>query len=148
MVNSKIVQKLKRAHQNVISAWWVFLIMLIYTVFAILFLGTSCVVSSATGLPCPGCGLTRSFEALLSGDIQASIHYHALLIPTMITFITYGILWLFDKHRIKFIDYLLVVFLFIYIGYFIFRFITMFPNESPLTINYKAIAPRILALFW
>jgi hypothetical protein len=31
-----------------------------------------------TGLPCPGCGMTRSVVALLHGDLAASVFYHPL----------------------------------------------------------------------
>lgn len=30
------------------------------------------------GIECPGCGLTRSFIALASGDVAASFHFHRL----------------------------------------------------------------------
>ncbi len=30
-----------------------------------------------TGIPCPGCGITRSFIALVQGDFNASFQYHA-----------------------------------------------------------------------
>jgi len=30
-----------------------------------------------TGVPCPGCGLTRACSALLRGDVQTAIKFHA-----------------------------------------------------------------------
>jgi hypothetical protein len=35
-----------------------------------------CVFYHVTGLPCPGCGLTRSCIALLHGDAVQSLRYH------------------------------------------------------------------------
>lgn len=43
-----------------------------------------CVLRRATGLPCPGCGLTRSFCALAKGDFVKAGHFHALG-PAMFT---------------------------------------------------------------
>lgn len=36
-----------------------------------------CPFLSLTGLPCPGCGLTRSCLCLLHGDLPGSLGYHA-----------------------------------------------------------------------
>lgn len=36
-----------------------------------------CPVLHATGIPCPGCGLTRATLFLLRGDFRASLTYHA-----------------------------------------------------------------------
>jgi hypothetical protein len=37
-----------------------------------------CPFKVATGLPCPGCGLTRSSVALLHGDLGTSLYFHPL----------------------------------------------------------------------
>jgi hypothetical protein len=37
-----------------------------------------CPFKMMTGLPCPGCGMTRSVVTLLHGDIGASLYYHPL----------------------------------------------------------------------
>ncbi|MEZ5387998.1 MAG: DUF2752 domain-containing protein [Prosthecobacter sp.] len=35
-----------------------------------------CTFAAVTGLPCPGCGLTRAGRALLLGDWQTALHFH------------------------------------------------------------------------
>ncbi len=37
-----------------------------------------CALRNSTGLPCPGCGLTRSWVALAAGDPARSLHQHRL----------------------------------------------------------------------
>jgi hypothetical protein len=37
-----------------------------------------CTFKNATGIPCPGCGLTRSLVASVHGNWDASIAYHRL----------------------------------------------------------------------
>ncbi|MCS6885781.1 MAG: DUF2752 domain-containing protein [Acidobacteriota bacterium] len=39
---------------------------------------TLCGFKNLTGLPCPGCGLTRSFCAIGKGDIYKAMHFNAL----------------------------------------------------------------------
>lgn len=38
-----------------------------------------CPLHAATGLNCPGCGLTRGFHALFHGDLSSALHFNALL---------------------------------------------------------------------
>jgi hypothetical protein len=39
----------------------------------------SCPNRAMTGIPCPGCGLTRASLALLSGDLAGALHWHPLV---------------------------------------------------------------------
>ncbi|HVQ38049.1 MAG TPA: DUF2752 domain-containing protein [Pyrinomonadaceae bacterium] len=39
--------------------------------------GWECAFFRLTGVPCPGCGLTRACLLLLKGEVQASIKFHA-----------------------------------------------------------------------
>ena len=37
-----------------------------------------CLYKRFFGIPCPGCGLTRAFQSLLSGDLRKAFYYHPL----------------------------------------------------------------------
>jgi hypothetical protein len=39
--------------------------------------GWECAFFRLTGVPCPGCGLTRACLLLLKGEVQASMKFHA-----------------------------------------------------------------------
>jgi hypothetical protein len=54
--------------------------------FALHLPGWECAFFRVTGLPCPGCGLTRACLLLLKGEVQASIKFHAFA-PIFILFI-------------------------------------------------------------
>ena len=68
---------------------------LLYPLFEILgLLSMECPFRSITGLPCPGCGYTRSVESLLAGDLSASFFHNPgwiILIFFMVTMISIGI---------------------------------------------------------
>lgn len=40
--------------------------------------GVGCIARTMTGIPCPGCGMTRAYLALLRGDAMAAAAYHPL----------------------------------------------------------------------
>lgn len=54
-----------------------------------------CLFRYLTGLPCPGCGLTRAFSSLLHGRVQAAFAYHPfafLLLPLFAIMAAYNFL--------------------------------------------------------
>jgi len=53
--------------------------------------GWQCPIFQATGIPCPGCGLSRAIIILLSGDWQRALQLHifapVVLLVTLVSFI-------------------------------------------------------------
>jgi Protein of unknown function (DUF2752) len=39
--------------------------------------GWACPIFHITGIPCPGCGMSRAIMLLLRGDLRGSLRYHA-----------------------------------------------------------------------
>ena len=79
---------------------------------------------------CPGCGCTRSLEALLKMDILSSLYYNPMVIITFIVAILFGATYLLEAKKIKHVDSdsfvvarkrLLYSTLIIWAGYFIAR---------------------------
>ncbi len=59
--------------------------MVVILMAAFIFLvGYHCPFKAIFHIPCPGCGMTRAFLSLLSGNLQASWVWHPMLIPTLI----------------------------------------------------------------
>ncbi len=57
-----------------------------------------CVYKMLLKIDCPGCGLQRSFVALLRGDVAASFHYHPATIP-LILLLLFGMAHIIFKFR-------------------------------------------------
>ncbi len=53
---------------------------------------TICPLALATGMACPGCGMTRAAGHLLRGDFAAAIVYHPL-VPAIALLATVGWVW-------------------------------------------------------
>jgi hypothetical protein len=43
-----------------------------------------CILRATTGVPCPGCGLSRSMVAAMHGDLGRSFFYHRLGLLTLV----------------------------------------------------------------
>jgi hypothetical protein len=50
-----------------------------------------CPFRALTGLPCPGCGMTRAFCALGHGDLLRAIHFNAL---SPLLYLSFIVIWL------------------------------------------------------
>lgn len=51
-----------------------------------------CPVHAATGLDCPGCGMTRAVQALARGDVGAAIGHNAVLMLVLVPLLV--VVWL------------------------------------------------------
>ena len=140
--------KIKRAYHRAVAAWWVLLIIIGYSVLAWRFLGTSCLLASTVGIPCPGCGGTRAFFALLEGDAAASFRLHPMFIPFSVFIIIYAIVWLLNELIPRRMEIVLIALTIAAITLYAVRMIIMFPRVPPMLFNRQAILPRIVRLFW
>ncbi|MDR3278233.1 MAG: DUF2752 domain-containing protein [Oscillospiraceae bacterium] len=139
-------KKLKKTLRAARSAWWVFLIIAAYTVFARYFLGSGCLIASSTGLPCPGCGETRALIALLHGDLAGSIRFHPLLIPSMAVLAVYFVSWLTREKTPRYARAMLLGLTLALIVTYAARMVLMFPSHVPMVINHRGVLPRIVEL--
>ena len=50
-----------------------------------------CPFKLLTGVPCPGCGMTRAYLHLFEGDIQGAFYFHPLfwLIPLLVLLVIF-----------------------------------------------------------
>ena len=52
-----------------------------------------CIFRRATGIPCPGCGMTRAFAAMARGEWRAAIEFHPLAPILGIEFLALWLAW-------------------------------------------------------
>ena len=92
----------------------------------------SCEFKSTFGLPCPTCGITRSFAAIVSGDLSQAFTYNfmgPLLVLVLITYVFQNIFELIIDHRIfirnnkRFSTNLIILFFLLWFVYWIIRLV-------------------------
>ncbi|MGM9971998.1 MAG: DUF2752 domain-containing protein [Anaeroplasmataceae bacterium] len=110
------------------KSWIPLVILLVYIITTHLLFETSCPIKLITGLPCPGCGMTRAFISLLKLDIIKAFNYHALFI--IVPFIIF--IFIFQERPIinKLFNSKILwsVVIALFIGYFIYRIIYVRPD--------------------
>lgn len=114
-------------------------VFLIYQNFSVNF----CPIYTIVGVPCPSCGMTRSWIELLSGNYLEAWHLHPLffLFPLVVALIL-----LYEKkngEKRKWVKYTLILSLTLLIGVWLLRMITMFPHEEPMTWNERAVLRQL-----
>ena len=83
---------MKRTKYNLI----ILIVISIYLIF-VKFTGIRiCLIYNLIHIPCPACGLTRAYMALLQGDFISSLKYNILAVPIAIFFVLFFIFSLKD----------------------------------------------------
>ena len=105
--------------------------------------GIHCPFQAVFGIPCPGCNMTTSLFYLLHGNIEASLFYHALLIPTMIFAIL--VLWRHLKKDVKGRNCLVWIWVGCMFVYYLYRMIFIFP-DVPMVFDETSVLAHILSM--
>jgi len=101
----------------------------------------TCPLRVTTGVPCPGCGLTRAVMALATGDLAEALHWHPLvfLLAPILVF-TIGRAMLIgagflrpDAWKVRMPSWGLALFAIVLIGVWLARFAGYFggPSDPP-----------------
>ena len=104
-----------------------------------------CPFKALTGLPCPGCGMTRAFLHLIEGDVAGAFHFHPLfwLVPLLFIVVIFRhksfVSKIYDSRKFWLGGIILVLGVYAIRGYF------YFPDHAPLDFEADALIPRLIA---
>ncbi len=70
--------------------------LIVFGIFVVFAFDVNCIFKSVFGIPCPGCGLTRGFRALFSGDFIKTESYNILTIPIFLFLLFILVLMIID----------------------------------------------------
>lgn len=102
---------------------------------------SKCPLYYVCGIPCPTCGMTRAYAALLHGDLLGAFKMHPLwwTVP-----LTAGVVIFRRKRfgRAFWSGFTLLIALFI--GTYIVRMILMFPHTAPMNFNANCLILSVL----
>ena len=99
-----------------------------------------CYTRAFTGVPCPGCGMTRAWKSVFHFDFKSAFFYHPMFfLPALIAVL------LFFQHRThkKVPKWVWSILLFLFLLVYGIRMYLYFPTKEPLTFDSYAVLPRM-----
>ena len=118
--------------------------------FCIYLLVTKCVFGYVcpsmiiTGLPCPGCGLTRAGVYFFTGRFSQSLEVHPLFIPVFLLALCAAICKLFFPDKLKRFYIPAVILAFCLFAVYLVRMKYLFPHYPPMTPNKDFVLRKII----
>lgn len=105
-----------------------------------------CQLKELTGMPCPGCGMTRAVLCLLSLDFSGAFAWHPLVFyPPLVAFL----LWLqFGRAKsVRMPGWLWGLLLSVFLLVYALRMALYFPHTPPMDYDAGAFLPRLFLRF-
>lgn len=113
-------------------------------VLAWILVSPGCILREITGLPCPGCGMTRALLLLLHGDLMGAWQMHPLFWVPPLLFSVALVLTIFAPNKLaKWIRPCGFAIVTLFIVVYLVRMFLFFPNQEPLTYLEESIFGRI-----
>lgn len=131
----------KRNSPVLILLFLLALALLTWTLYHITGINTGCYTKAFTGLPCPGCGMTRAWLSAFRLDFKSAFFYHPLFLFPAIVII---LLFLEMTRHVKIPGWIYIFLLVILLGVYVIRMFLYFPHTEPMTFDPDAYLPRLI----
>ncbi len=121
------------------------LFIILYLLVAKFLFKAVCPMVLITGLPCPGCGMTRAGMSMLRFDFKQAFYYN----PCCFMWAAYFMYMFIQRYvlgnKIKYRDALGIIVGLVTLGVYVYRMATCFPSEAPLTFTYDNMLQHIFS---
>lgn len=97
-----------------------------------LLFGQACPMVLFTGIPCPGCGITRSITLLVFGYFKEAIEMYPMVLPIGIWVALFGLNRYYIKKGMHILKICGILILLSSIGVYIYRMINWYPDRVPM----------------
>ncbi|MCH5249496.1 MAG: DUF2752 domain-containing protein [Lachnospiraceae bacterium] len=127
--------------------WPAALVLLVYTAAVNLIFHNFCPMVIVSGLPCPGCGLTRSIVYLITGRLSQSLYINPMGIPIACILIYFFWNRYIIGRKAKGMTVLITCVTILLLVIYIYRMFMLFPNRVPYVYTENNILSRYFPFY-
>lgn len=138
----KIRKIVNRIAKDIKEFRWAFLAILVYYLFVHTVFDAFCPMLILTGIPCAGCGLTRSVLFLLSGQIGRALNINPSILPVLFFLLYCGYFRYVKGGKVKGFGIALGILVVCMLAIYGYRMYLHFPNRAPYVYMDNNIAAR------
>lgn len=111
--------------------------------------GTKCVIKNVSGIPCPSCGMTRSYLHVLHGEFPEAFYDHPLFFTVPIILVIAYMLSInqHNQQTTKVLTVIMFIIITMFIVLYVYRMILYFPHTDPLKFYDRGLIPTIIRRF-
>ena len=115
-------------------------LILILVILTIIIIDYNCPIYNIIGIPCPGCGITRAFKALLQLDFNEVLIHNASIYLYVIASVAFIL-------KFKYCKKIIIMCISLIIVYYLFRMFLYFPHTYPMQIRDSSIIAYLITFF-
>ncbi len=143
----KIKEVGKRIAADLYQYKWVILALFLYDLAATHFWGAFCPMVIVTGLPCPGCGMTRAAFLALTGNWALATRYN----PAVWMWLALGIYFAWNRYgkgrKAAGLMYLMGGAALVMLAIYFYRMAVCFPGEAPMVFREENLLGKIVPFY-
>lgn len=119
---------------------------IVYIVVSCSILGAVCPLRITTGLPCPGCGMTRAIQCLLKFRFKEAFLMHPFCYILLAVIVYYIVGYYILGRTLKKFKFIIIGIVICALMFYVYRIIRYYPNMEPMVSHYnESILGKIFA---
>lgn len=136
-----------QVNTDVLQARWAIIFIIAYFAFLRKFFYSTCPVVVITGFPCPACGMTRAAFQLINLDFSGAFKTQPFIYVVSIIMILFFVnRYILLKKTPEWLKWMTVCCVLGMIVFYIWRMITCFPGEPPMSYYQDNLLAKMLRL--
>lgn len=136
-MKKRIKEAAGQIKQDMKSVSWLLLAVTLFMFVMNRVLGGICPIKLLTGIPCPGCGMTRALFYLFAGNWMLSFQMHPLAAVWVVFGLYLALMRYWYRKKPKGLLLMLIILCTAMFGVYLYRMLTIFPNLEPMTYGNK-----------